>query len=94
MGEGVRLIDANALKAKIEAAGEDGTIANYCRKVMADCLDNDAPTVEAIPIEWIEWRIAHAELEGFIEIAKMLKTVRDWWNDQRDLWWEEKEREA
>ena len=26
---------------------------------------NAAPTVQAIPVEWLKWRIAHAEREGF-----------------------------
>ena len=50
----------------------------------------EAPTIDAIPMEWLDWRIAHAEREGFVETVEMLKTVRDWWNDQRDLWQEEK----
>ena len=45
-----------------------------------------APTVPAIPVDWIEWRIAHAEREGFGAVVSMLRTVRDWWNDQRDVW--------
>ena len=57
--------------------------------------DEGCPTtVPAIPVEWLEWRIAHANREGFVGVAKMLRTVRDWWNDQRDLWQEEKEQEA
>lgn len=53
---------------------------------------NAAPTIPAIPVEWLEWRIAHAEREGFGATVSMLRTVRDWWNDQRDVW--EREQEA
>lgn len=58
-------------------------------------LENDEVLyeIDAIPMEWLEWRISHAEREGFIEVAKMLTTVRDWWNDQKDLWREEMESE-
>ena len=49
------------------------------------------PTVPAIPLEWLEWRIAHAEREGFGAVVSMLRTVRDWWNDQRDVWQKEQE---
>ena len=52
------------------------------------------PIIDAIPVEWLKWRILHAEKEGFAEVAAMLRTVRDWWNDQRDLWLSEKEQEA
>ena len=84
-----RFIDADALKEKMSIrkfmVGRDSD---------ADCLVSDAPTIDAIPIEWLEWRIAHAEREGFVEVVKMLEKVRDWWNDQRDLWEKEKEQEA
>ena len=94
----MRLIDANALLGKgiyseraIETGGKDVVLLP-----LPDVMKSiaNAPTIEAIPVEWIDWRIVHAEREGFVEVAEMLKTVRDWWNDQRDLWWEEKEREA
>lgn len=49
----MRLIDADALKSKIEQSGVDGTIAWYCKRVLAECLDNDAPAVDAIPVEWL-----------------------------------------
>lgn len=65
----MRLIDADALKQKIEQAGGEGTIANYCRKVMAQCLDHDAPTVEAIPIEWISVKDKMPEDLGTVLIA-------------------------
>ena len=87
-----RLIDADAIQYThaIARSIEDGHNWNeLC--VTKDDIDA-APTVPAIPVEWIEWRIAHAEREGFGAVVSMLRTVRDWWNDQRDVW--EKEREA
>lgn len=50
----VRMIDADALKAKIRDTEADGTIGNYCKRVMAECLDNDAPTIPAIPVAWLK----------------------------------------
>lgn len=50
----MRLIDADALKAKIRDTAAEGTIADYCKRVMVECLDNDAPTIDAIPVEWLE----------------------------------------
>ena len=55
----MRLIDADALKAKIASVETDGTIANYCKKVLANCLDSDAPTVDAIPVEWLEEKLGN-----------------------------------
>ena len=49
----MRLIDADALKEKIEQSDGDGAIAKYCKRVLAECLDNDAPTIPAIPVEWL-----------------------------------------
>lgn len=53
-----------------------------------DAIDavEDVNAVDAIPMEWLEWRIEHAKREGFDEIEHMLRTVRDWWNNQRELW--------
>lgn len=50
----MRLIDADALKEKIEQCGGEGTMARYCKRVLAECLDNDAPTADAIPVEWLD----------------------------------------
>ena len=56
-----RLIDADALKAKIHDTPTEGTIADYCKRVMAECLDNDAPTIPAIPVEWLEEKTRHPD---------------------------------
>ena len=50
----MRLIDADALKTNIEQSGGEGTIARYCKRVLADCSDIDAPTIDAIPVEWLK----------------------------------------
>lgn len=68
----------------------EGRVSNDPVVIAAKC----APTIDAIPVEWIEWRIAYAEREGFGATVSMLRTVWDWWNDQRDLWQKEKEQEA
>lgn len=53
----MRPIDADALKIKIEQSDGEGTIARYCKRVLAECLDNDAPTIDAIPIDWLRSQI-------------------------------------
>ena len=96
----MRIIDADALKEQVESHVVSMSVClsmdeHYGKVTMReDCLQDidAAPTVPAIPVEWIEWRIAHAEREGFGATVSMLRTVRDWWNDQRDVW--EREQEA
>ena len=51
------------------------------------------PAVDAIPLEWLKWRIEHAEREGFVKVAWMFRTVYCWWIDQQDTWRDEKEQE-
>lgn len=51
----MRPIDADALKEKIEQCGGEGTIARYCKRVLAECLDNDAPTIDAVPVVHARW---------------------------------------
>ena len=51
----MRPIDADALKEKIEQCGGEGTIARYCKRVLAECLDNDAPTIDAVPVVHGRW---------------------------------------
>ena len=46
----MRLIDADALKESIVVDDEQGTIANYCRKVFLQCIES-VPTVDAILAE-------------------------------------------
>ena len=85
------MIDADAIQYThaIARSIEDGHNWNeLC--VTKDDIDA-APTVPAIPVEWLEWRIAHAEREGFGAVVSMMRTVRDWWNDQQDVWQREQE---
>ena len=87
----MRLIDADALKAKIEAADVNGTIANYCRRVMADCLDSDAPTVEAIPMAWFDWILDYLDKKGLIHLADGMTITPVLWNESKDIWDAERE---
>lgn len=86
----MRLIDADALKEKIHSAGEEGTIANYCRNVMTDCLDNDAPTIDAIPVEWLQRRrdiylkAYHAGHESEIHTAAILNDTLMAWHQEQE----------
>ena len=77
----MRPIDADALKTKIKAAGTDGTIANYCRKVLAECLDNEAPTIDAIPVEWMK-KLFEDDGDWNEEEALIDWVVRRWKQEQ------------
>lgn len=56
-----RMIDADALIRKIDEHREDGTIANYVRRVLAATLDKE-PTVDAAPPAHGRWeeKMEHA----------------------------------
>ena len=80
----MRLIDADALKEKIHSAGEEGTIANYCRNVMAGCLDNDAPTVNAIPVEWLEEQADYARFEWDYDTCEAIRIILKKWDAEQE----------
>ena len=82
----MRLIDADALKAKIESVDADGTIANYCKKALANCLDSDAPTVEAIPVGWFYEFIRSAGMQGQIGVVQAFRYVLGTWKATREEW--------
>ena len=49
-GKTVRLIDADALRDKFEKTAPDGTIAYFLLKLFLNRLEEDAPTVDAVPV--------------------------------------------
>lgn len=63
---------------KIEQSGGEGTIARYCKKVLAECLDNDAPTIPVIPVEWLEKKLH----EGYHRMC--VKAVLDMWQKEQE----------
>ncbi len=62
----VRLIDANALKAKLKIGTNTATYSDYCngycdaRQVDLDAIDA-APTIEAEPVRHSEWLCVNKE---------------------------------
>lgn len=75
------------------AEGKRNAEVESLRNAIDEALLKREGNDDAIPLEWIKWRIDHAEREGFPEAAKILKTVCDWWNDQKDCWQKEREEE-
>lgn len=59
----MKLIDADALKRKIEESGVNGTIANYVKRTLAATLDNE-PTVDAAPVVHGRWIQYEPDLHG------------------------------
>lgn len=72
-----RLIDADALKTirSIQSADYNSieTIQHW--------IDN-APTVDAIPVEWLEWRVMNAKYNGIKEAADAFDFVLKCWKEQ------------
>lgn len=71
----MRPIDADALKEKIEQCEGEGTIARYCKRVLAECLDNDAPTIPVIPIEWLNERHRECCEEGDTDLMDAITVL-------------------
>ena len=71
----MRLIDADALKIH-----DVSPCYGYSIDGVTDGDIEDAPTIDAIPVNWIiKWNAEHMEDYGTITISKMLE---DWKNDK------------
>lgn len=85
----MRLIDANALFAVVKGHHDlyngatnpaDKARRDECLQVMCDI--NDAPTIDAIHVEWLEWRIMNAKYNGIKEAADAFEFVLKCWKEQ------------
>ena len=77
-----RLIDADAIQYThaIARSIEDGHNWNeLC--VTKDDIDA-APTVPAISVEWLEWRIMNAKYNGIKEAADAFEFVLKCWEEE------------
>ena len=83
----MRLIDADELKGKM-------SIRKFMvgRHSDADCLVEDAPTIDAIPVAWICALIRQEENRKNYSIAQYLTDLIWEWHQEDDE--EEKEQEA
>ena len=80
----MRLIDADALKEKIEQSDGDGAIAKYCKRVLAECLDNDAPTIDAIPVEWMREKMNIADDAGDLDSVDLFSWILQTWQKEQE----------
>jgi hypothetical protein len=85
-----RLIDADALKEQVESHVVSMSVClsmdeHYGKVTMReDCLTDidNAPTVDAIPVEWLKWRVMNAKYNGINEAADAFDFVLKCWNEQ------------
>ena len=85
-----RLIDADALKEQVESHVISMSAClsmdeHYGKATMRlDCLKDidNAPTVDAIPVEWLDWRIMNAKYNGIKEAADAFEFVLKCWKEQ------------
>lgn len=68
---GDRLISADALEYELGISDRD----IYCKEIIAD-----APTVDAIPVDWLQACIKIAELFGDEHNEKLLQTLINLWH--------------
>ena len=62
----------------MEANGIDMTVA---RSIVKSILSG-APAVDAIPVEWLEWRVMNAKYNGIKEAADAFDFVLNCWKEQ------------
>lgn len=85
-----RLIDADALKEQVESHVVSMSVClsmdeHYGKVTMReDCLTDidNAPTVDAIPVEWLDYRIMNAKYNGIKEAADAFEFVLKCWEEQ------------
>lgn len=80
----VRLIDANALKLMkvVECAGHTIEYAAGWKRCVEYCK-NDAPTVDAVPVEWIESYVRDARATGDFSDDMCAVAIEAMLNDYR-----------
>ena len=59
------------------------TVAEFFDKF---CKGFAPEVVEAVPVEWINWRVRHADKEGFKDAASAFRWVLWCWENQNEEW--------
>ena len=74
----MRLISAEALKAKVREKHK--ALPDRCE---INELINDAPTIDAIPVEWLEEKMrGYADKMNAMEVAALVAVMRMWQEEQ------------
>ena len=74
------LISRDAAIEEVEEWAEHGHEVIHWTwiKAMLECL----PAVDAIPVEWLEWRVMNAKYNGIKEAADAFDFVLNCWKEQ------------
>lgn len=80
-----RLIDADALKAAMKAvkSGLDFPLSTYLKRIIAMILDG-APTVEAIPVEWLLVKREHCKSTWDINFYEAVQIILGEWQKEQE----------
>ena len=78
-----RLIDADALKAAMKAvkSGLDFPLSTYLKRIIAMILDG-APTVDAIPVEWL--REVRNDDKLTLDDVETIDLLLAWWQKEQE----------
>lgn len=74
-----RLIDADALNKELQQRVGSPTDDKLYEVNL--CIIN-APTIDAIPVEWLKWRTMNAKYNGIKEAADAFDFVLNCWKEQ------------
>jgi len=96
----MRLVDADALKAEfdkncaMECACCDNATCNHVRNAVGCGLVDAAPTIDAIPVEWLKNRregmifaaMTNSQVYGnnTIELCHAVNVVLDMWREEQE----------
>ncbi len=80
----MRLIDAGTLKEKIKSRFQTEPTWNFSGLRIAEHEIEQMPTVDAIPVEWIEETMKLAETVGAKEYAEHLEVLLADWIERKE----------
>lgn len=86
----MRLVDADALKAEfdkncaMECACCDNATCNHVRNAVGCGLVDAAPTIDAIPVEWLEKQADYARSEWDYDSCEGIRMVLKAWQKEQE----------
>ena len=86
----MRLVDADALKAEfdkncaMECACCDNATCNHVRNAVGCGLVDAAPTIDAIPVEWLNKQCEMADDRGDMEMTDAISWLIQTWQEEQE----------
>lgn len=80
----MKLIDAEAMYERFVKKRDD-LDGIYDATDLPDML-GDMPTIEAIPIEWIEEKIKHMKQDCESDVREVIQSLVYWWRAEQKGW--------